>query len=131
MAASSPNLRPSTASRWSRRHYGDSFEDTILETVLSELGESVALLVSGAQTDACVRSTLHGALVRGYDTTLVSDAHTTEDADGMGRAAAGAGDRAHEPLLEVPDCAWPNRRHRRAAAAVDFGKPANISGNPD
>jgi hypothetical protein len=27
----------------------------------------------------CIRSTLHGALVRGYDATLVSDAHTTED----------------------------------------------------
>ncbi|MBN1091792.1 isochorismatase family protein [Blastococcus sp. TML/M2B] len=37
------------------------------------------LLVTGAQTDACIRATLHGALVRGYDTTLVEDAHTTED----------------------------------------------------
>ena len=37
------------------------------------------LVVVGAQTDACVRSTLHGALARGYDATLVSDAHTTED----------------------------------------------------
>ena len=36
-------------------------------------------MVVGAQTDACIRSTLHGALVRGYDATLVSDAHTTED----------------------------------------------------
>jgi hypothetical protein len=36
-------------------------------------------VVAGAQTDACIRSTLHGAFVRGYDTTLVSDAHTTED----------------------------------------------------
>jgi hypothetical protein len=40
---------------------------------------NTALLVVGAQTDACVRSTLHGAFVRGYDTFLVSDAHTTED----------------------------------------------------
>jgi nicotinamidase-related amidase len=36
-------------------------------------------VVTGAQTEACIRATLHGALVRGYDTTLVSDAHTTED----------------------------------------------------
>jgi hypothetical protein len=28
---------------------------------------------------ACIRSTLHGAFVRGYDATLVSDAHTVED----------------------------------------------------
>jgi nicotinamidase-related amidase len=58
--------------------YGDSFEDTTLETVLSDL-EVGRLVVVGAQTDVCIRSTLHGALVRGYDATLVSDAHTTED----------------------------------------------------
>ena len=37
------------------------------------------LIVAGAQTDECIRSTLHGALVRGYDATLVKDAHTTSD----------------------------------------------------
>ncbi len=40
--------------------------------------------MTGAQTDACIRSTLHGALVRGYDATLVSDAHTTEDQSAWG-----------------------------------------------
>ncbi|MGO9963625.1 MAG: isochorismatase family protein [Acidimicrobiales bacterium] len=60
------------------KNYGDSFEDTTLETVLSGLGVG-RLVVAGAQTDACIRSTLHGAFVRGYDATLVSDAHTTED----------------------------------------------------
>ena len=60
------------------KSYGDSFEDTILEDVLSDLGVG-RLVVVGAQTDACVRSTLHGAFTRGYDATLVSDAHTTED----------------------------------------------------
>ena len=58
--------------------YGDSFEDTSLESVLADRGVG-RLFVTGAQTDACVRSTLHGALVRGYDATLVGDAHTTED----------------------------------------------------
>ena len=42
------------------------------------------VVVTGAQTDACVRSTLHGAFVRGYDTTLVGDAHTTEDLTAYG-----------------------------------------------
>ena len=37
------------------------------------------VVVAGAQTDACIRATLHGAFVRGYDTVLVGDAHTTED----------------------------------------------------
>ncbi|MEA9983928.1 MULTISPECIES: cysteine hydrolase family protein [Subtercola] len=58
--------------------YGDSFEATDLEEVLAAAGVG-RLVVTGAQTDACVRSTLHGAFVRGYDVTLVGDAHTTED----------------------------------------------------
>jgi nicotinamidase-related amidase len=58
--------------------YGDSFEDTDLEAVLAARGVG-RLVVAGAQTDACIRSTLHGAMVRGYDATLVGDAHTTED----------------------------------------------------
>jgi nicotinamidase-related amidase len=58
--------------------YGDSFEETDLETVLAACGVG-RLFVAGAQTDACIRSTLHGAIARGYDATLVGDAHTTED----------------------------------------------------
>ncbi len=73
-----PELTPQDAEPLVEKSYGDSFEDTNLENVLSGLGVG-RLVVAGAQTDACIRSTLHGALVRGYDTTLVSDAHTTED----------------------------------------------------
>jgi nicotinamidase-related amidase len=73
-----PELTPDAAEPLIEKNYGDSFEDTTLETVLSGLGVG-RLVVVGAQTDACIRSTLHGALVRGYDATLVSDAHTTED----------------------------------------------------
>ena len=51
--------------------------------MLSGLGVG-RLIVVGAQTDACIRSTLHGAFVRGYDATLVSDAHTTEDQTAWG-----------------------------------------------
>ena len=65
------------------KRYGDSFEDTELETVLSGLGVG-RLVVTGAQTDACIRSTLHGAITRGYDATLVADAHTTEDLSSYG-----------------------------------------------
>lgn len=58
--------------------FGDSFEDTNLEEVLASAGVG-RLVVTGAQTDACIRSTIHGAFARGYDVTLVGDAHTTED----------------------------------------------------
>lgn len=60
------------------KHYGDSFEDTTLEAELAEQGVG-RVVVTGAQTDACIRATIHGAFVRGYDTVLVSDAHTTDD----------------------------------------------------
>ncbi|WP_432949389.1 isochorismatase family protein [Kribbella sp. CA-253562] len=60
------------------KRYPDSFEATDLESVLAERGIG-RLIVSGAQTDECIRSTLHGAITRGYDATLVADAHTTED----------------------------------------------------
>lgn len=63
--------------------YGDAFEATDLEAVLGERRVG-RLVVTGAQTDACIRSTLHGALVRGYDAVLVSDAHTTEDLSAHG-----------------------------------------------
>ena len=58
--------------------YADSFEETELESVLAER-QVGRLIVAGAQTDECIRATLHGAIVRGYDATLVSDAHSTED----------------------------------------------------
>ncbi|MEB0222376.1 isochorismatase family protein, partial [Pseudomonas sp. AB12(2023)] len=63
--------------------YADAFEDTDLESVLAERGIG-GLVIAGAQTDECIRSTLHGAIVRGYDAILVSDAHTTEDLSGFG-----------------------------------------------
>ena len=83
-----PELTPGETEPLVEKKYGDSFEDTTLETVLSGLGVG-RLVVVGAQTDACIRSTLHGALVRGYDTTLVSDAHTTEDQSAWGAPPPG------------------------------------------
>jgi len=73
-----PELAPGDAEPLVEKNYGDSFEATTLEAVLSDLGVG-RLVVVGAQTDACIRSTLHGAFARGYDAILVSDAHTTED----------------------------------------------------
>jgi len=60
------------------KRYADSFEDTDLEKLLAEQRVG-RLVVAGAQTDECIRSTIHGAFTRGYDVTLVGDAHTTED----------------------------------------------------
>ena len=76
-------LAREAAEPWVHKRYGDSFEDTELESVLAERAVG-RLVVTGAQTDACVRNTLHGGFVRGYDVTLVSDAHTTEDLTAYG-----------------------------------------------
>lgn len=103
------------------KSYGDSFEETNLEDVLAErrVGH---LVVAGAQTDACIRSTLHGAFVRGYDATLVGDAHTTEDLSEYG---APPPDKviAHTNLYWQ----WQNAPGRRGATVetttVSFGAP--------
>lgn len=73
-----PELAPTEREPVIGKRYGDSFEDTPLDRVLADLDVG-RVVVAGAQTDACIRSTIHGALTRGYDTILVSDAHTTED----------------------------------------------------
>ncbi|HUR73315.1 MAG TPA: cysteine hydrolase family protein [Sporichthya sp.] len=78
-----PELPQFTTEPVVHKRFGDSFEDTDLETVLADAGVG-RLVVAGAQTDACIRSTIHGAFVRGYDVTLVSDAHTTEDMTAWG-----------------------------------------------
>jgi len=78
-----PELTPYDAEPLIEKNYGDSFENTTLEIVLSGLGVG-RLVVVGAETDACIRSTIHGAFVRGYDATLVSDAHTTNDQTAWG-----------------------------------------------
>jgi nicotinamidase-related amidase len=103
-----------------QKHYGDSFEDTDLESILATRGVG-RVVVTGAQSDACIRSTLHGALVRGYDVTLVGDAHTTEDLTAYG---------APSPDLVISHTnlywAWSKGVGRRGdvvtTAEIDFAK---------
>jgi nicotinamidase-related amidase len=73
-----PELSRQTSEPLVHKSFGDAFEDTDLEQVLA--AASVGhVVVTGAQTDECIRCTIHGAFTRGYDVTLVGDAHTTED----------------------------------------------------
>lgn len=55
------------------KQYRSSFEDTDLADVLAGVDE---LIVCGAETNYCIRHTIHAALERGYSVTLVGDAHT-------------------------------------------------------
>ena len=104
------------------KNYGDSFEATDLEDVLAERKVG-RLVVTGAQTDACIRSTLHGAIVRGYDATLVADAHTTEDLSEWG---APPPDQviAHTNLYWDWQAAPGRRGGTVKAEEVDFAPPS-------
>jgi nicotinamidase-related amidase len=73
-----PELQRQGSEPLVHKRHGDAFEDTTLESELAQLSVG-RLVVTGAQTDACIRATIHGAFTRGYDTILASDAHTTED----------------------------------------------------
>jgi nicotinamidase-related amidase len=117
-----PELTPDDTEALVPKHYADAFEDTRLEAVLGDAAVG-RIVVTGSQTDECIRSTIHGGLVRGYDVTLVGDAHTTEDLSEWG---------APPPDLVIAhtNLYWANHRApgRTAevvdAAAVDFGRPA-------
>jgi nicotinamidase-related amidase len=117
-----PELVPADEEPVVEKVYGDAFEQTSLEVLLADLGVG-SLIVAGAQTDACIRSTLHGALVRGYDVTLVSDAHTTDDNTSWG---APPPDQviAHTNLYWDYETAPGRVAGTVAAAEVDFGGSA-------
>lgn len=114
-----PELKPDASEPLVEKNYGDSFEATNLENVLSGLGVG-RLVVVGAQTDACIRSTLHGAFVRGYDAILVSDAHTTEDQTSWGAPPPGQV-VAHTNLYWKYQSAPGRTADAIETEAVDFG----------
>jgi nicotinamidase-related amidase len=115
-------LSPRPAEVIIEKNYRDAFEGTNLEQVLSTLGVG-KLIVTGAQTDMCIRSTLHGALVRGYDATLVGDAHTTQDMTRWG-APPPDGVIAHTNLY------WSNQRAPGRAGGVVASKDVDLGLSP-
>ena len=117
-----PELVPGAGEPIVEKAYGDAFEDTTLESVLSGLGVG-RLVVAGAQTDACIRSTLHGALARGYDATLVSDAHTTDDMSAYGAPTPDLV-IAHTNLYWTYQTAPGRKAGTTTTADVDFDPPA-------
>jgi nicotinamidase-related amidase len=102
--------------------YPDSFEDTDLEAVLADhaIGR---LIVAGAQSDECIRSTLHGAIARGYDATLVSDAHTTEDLSPWGAPTP-------DKVIAHTNLYWGNHRVPRRTAGTIATADVDFSAKP-
>jgi nicotinamidase-related amidase len=79
-----PELSPLENEVRVRKLYRSSFEETTLESELERLNVG-HLIVAGAETNNCIRHTSHSALERGYDLTLLSDAHTTNSFDWDGK----------------------------------------------
>jgi nicotinamidase-related amidase len=100
--------------------FADSFEDTDLEDVLAKAGVG-RLVVTGAQTDECIRSTIHGAFVRGYDVTLVGDAHTTEDLSPWGAPPP-------DKVISHTNLYWQNHSAPGRTAGVTETKDVTFSG---
>jgi nicotinamidase-related amidase len=75
-----PELMPKAEEKRVYKRFPSSFEETNLEDGLCELG-TTRLVLAGAQTNWCIRATAYAALDRGYDLTLLKDAHTTESID--------------------------------------------------
>lgn len=98
--------------------YRSSFEATTLDAELAARNVS-HLIICGAETSHCVRHTLHAALERGYDVTLVSDAHTTWDGD-YGNPATSAAGIVHEFNLNCRRYSLPGRACDTKTAAEVF-----------
>jgi nicotinamidase-related amidase len=85
-----PELQPADGEALVHKGYNSSFEQTPLDHLLAGLG-ATHIVLAGACTNWCIRATAYAALERGYDLTLVADAHTTVDMplpDGSTLAAA-------------------------------------------
>lgn len=75
-----PAIAPQQGELIVHKRASDSFYDTILQHELEARGIE-HLVVVGGSTEMCVDTTIRRATVEGYDVTLVSDAHSTQDYD--------------------------------------------------
>jgi nicotinamidase-related amidase len=86
------------------KRYRDSFAGTELGEVLAGVGAR-RVVVTGAQSDFCVQTTALSALFRGFDLTLVSDAHTATS------TAVTDGEIAAETILAFVNSRFATMRH--------------------
>lgn len=118
-----PQLVPAPGEARIDKRFNSSFEQTELESVLARLG-ATHIVLAGAATNWCIRATAYGALDRGYDLTLLKDAHTTESIElGNGSKIEAAGIVA-ELNVAITWLEYPGRTNGTATAeSVDFAMP--------
>jgi len=122
-----PEMSPRDGEPLIHKHFNSSFEQTELDDQLAQLG-ATHIALAGAATNWCIRATAYGALERGYDLTLIRDAHSTgsmERADGTRIEAADVIDELNVSMTWV---AYPGRANGTAAAEdVDFTTPGGAT----
>ncbi len=116
-------LQPAEGEVRIHKRFESSFEETALEAHLARLG-ATRIVLAGASTNWCIRATAYAALDRGYDLTLVADAHTTSSLDlGQGSRIEAAGIVAELNVV----MSWLNYPGRRcgtsAVAKLDWAVP--------
>jgi len=115
-----PELSPKDGDIHIYKKYNSSFEQTDLEETLSRLGAS-RIVLAGAATNWCIRATAYGALDRGYDLTLIKDAHTTETIELDHGEKIEAADIIRELNIAMEWLSYPGRtNHATSAEELDF-----------
>lgn len=103
------------------KKFNSSFEQTTLEDALARLG-ATHIALAGAATNWCIRATAYGALDRGYDLTLVSDAHTTGTMELDDGTRIDAASVVAELNVAMTWLSYPGRSNGTATAEeVEFG----------
>jgi len=115
-----PELSPAEVETRIDKHYNSSFEETNLDAVLAALDIS-HIVLAGAATNWCIRATAYGALDRGYDLTLIRDAHTTGAIELENGGAIEAADIIRELNIGMTWVSYPGRTNSTASSAeVEF-----------
>lgn len=118
-----PELVPADGEALIPKQFNSSFEQTTLDDELARLG-AAHIVLAGAATNWCIRATAYGALDRGYDLTLVQDAHTTDTMQLDGGMRIEAAQVVQELNIAMTWLSYPGRRNGIATAeAVDFNSP--------
>jgi nicotinamidase-related amidase len=118
-----PELVPAQGEQLIHKQFNSSFEQTKLESQLAALG-ATHIVLAGLATNWCIRATAYGALERGYDLTLVNDAHTTEAMKLDNGTIIAASDVIEELNIAMTWLAYPGRTNGTACAEdVSFANP--------
>jgi nicotinamidase-related amidase len=122
-----PELLPAEGEPLIHKHFNSAFEQTELEDHLARFGVS-HIVLAGAATNWCIRATAYAALDRGYDLTLVKDAHTTDTIELDSGVKIAAANIIQELNIVMKWVSYPDRKNDIASAEeVNFTTPAAAS----